>query len=449
MVTLEESEDVYDRQSRIENWDQGKIRNSKILIAGEDLLGEMVLGCLLGLGIENIFILDNNSKDRTSFLSKEKTLEQTIDTAVRINPKARIKGFKSGFSREILEYENFSPNFIIDTTNRVSSKELALEYAIEKGIGFISAYCSRKKSAVSVYSQKRENIEEILDSEKILNGDNMQGIVTSGISAGIIADEIRKSLFKVNNYEENLRSRIIYNLESSTRTSIDSNRELKTKDVYKKKVLVAGAGAIGNFAALSLALSGFGEIDILDFDTIDQTNMNRQILFYERLGKGKANVLSERIREIREIKSMPINRLLDENSEELFKDKKYDLIFGCFDNLEARYYLNEFAVKFGIPYLDGGTAAFRGSIYSYAPKKTPCIKCKKSLEPIKAKRSCARTLPSVIIPNMVIGSAMSGEAVNILSGNIENKSFVYDSSCDSRIYMEDDPGKREGCSCMN
>lgn len=443
-----------ERQLRIKNWgveQQNKIRDSKVLIIGDGILEEMILGSMLGLGVGNILFFDKKEGGK-SYLAKNNKkdrIDQILTTTKEISPFSKISGYSARFSNSLLDYEEFIPSFIIDSTNDFHSKEKSLEYAIERDINYISVYSNKRKSVLTYYDKNKNNIEEILSDFGITKEDKEQGSIISGINAGIITDELRKSLFKLESFDHLLDRKIIYNLDSKNRKSLDSDNQIDY-DFSSKKILVAGAGAIGNFVALNLALSGFRNIDIIDNDKIEPTNLNRQILYYGKEGKNKAPTLSQRIKELAEINSRAFVYKLEKSSGDFFKKNSYDLIFGCFDNLKARYYLNEFALEFKIPYIDGGTAEFIGSASVYNPTKTPCIKCKKNIEEPKTelRRSCAATpLASVIIPNIAIGSAMVGEAINLLAGEINEHAIVYDTFNRNRIFRQIELKSKQGCKC--
>ncbi|MDO8459974.1 MAG: ThiF family adenylyltransferase, partial [Nanoarchaeota archaeon] len=218
--------------------------------------------------------------------------------------------------------------------------------------------------------------------------------------------------------------------------------------VKKAKVLVAGAGAIGNYAALNLALSGFMRIDILDFDSVAYHNLSRQILLYGKVGENKAEVLSERIREISGCKSKHHNLKLSSSSRGFLEKSNYDLIMGCFDNEMARYELSNLALELEIPYIDGGVSPLSGNLSVYYPGKTACMKCKKSLKPTEVKVSCQDAPnPSVVIPNIIIGSMMAGEAHHAVSGRPLERRLVFDSEYEKRIYVTSDSVSMDDCSC--
>jgi len=445
-----------DRQNRI--WgreNQGRLYDAKVVVNGNGLLSEMVLGGLAGLGIGEVFIFDNtkNNVFQRSFLTdsgkldyRARDLKQTLG---RINPYIQIYAYKSIFSESILDYEGFRPDIIVDASNSLQSKEKVLDYLKENpDTSFISGCANHKKSLVSVLDEDKSNVDDLLCNLGEFDRQTQGGLVSS-VAGGIMADEIRKKIFQINEKDRPVENRFFYNLDSKSRIGSDCDIHRDIGDITGKKFLVAGAGSIGNYVALNLALSGFKNIDILDCDSVEDSNLNRQILFYDKIGQRKAEVLSERIKQLGKIKSKGFDCKLDKNSGSFFKANKYDLIFGCFDNVRARYLLSEFAVKFGIPYIDGGTNGTKGSAVLYIPEKTPCVKCSKGLKlEEEVKASCGDAAPSVVIPNIVIGGLMVGEAVNYLSGRDLLKSSIgYSTMEKERIFMKSVMSGERGCEC--
>lgn len=126
------------------------------------------------------------------------------------------------------------------------------------------------------------------------------------------------------------------------------------KLLKKKKVLICGVGGVGSFVAEALARSGIGHIDIVDYDVIDPSNLNRQLLSTKNnIGKIKVDVLKKRLEEISDTKVTAYNLFIDEN----FKLKKYDYVVDCIDSLNSKFELVKKCHEKGIPCLSSlGTA---------------------------------------------------------------------------------------------
>lgn len=445
----------FNRQTRIPEWgekEQKKIFNKKTLIVGESVLGEMTLAGLASFGARNLFYLDYvDYASRKSYFSHVKEsgtrLEKIVKTVSKINPHSTIYGYKGPFSRFFLNLEHFQPEIIIDATNNLESKETILDYLENnKETKLISAISNPSACAVSFYDPLKENYEDILNP-KINIIRNMQGGFTSNIATGLIIEEFRKNIFNLNKNDKNTEETIYYSLKSSKRNS--PKDDFKLKKYYKNgNILVAGCGGIGTYVGLSLSQEGFKNISFLDMDIVEDTNLNRQILFYDNIGEKKNLSLSRKLKDNFNIKPMVFFGELNDSCGKLFEKNEYDLILGCFDNNNARFFLNNYAVKYEIPYIDGAVTYKNGEITSYIPKKTACLKCKKGLEFEEEieDNSCNNALPSVIPSNMIIGSAMVGESINYLSEKYQNIRLRYNTEKSKKIKAYPEKTKIKECN---
>ncbi len=158
------------------------------------------------------------------------------------------------------------------------------------------------------------------------------------------------------------------------------------------QILVVGAGGLGCEILKNLALSGIKNIFVIDLDTIELSNLNRQFLFRQKdIGKNKAEVASEYIKnKYSDITIKWSNKKVQELADDFFR--QFHVIIGGLDNLEARRWLNSKVhdlVEFDengnvdqstiIPYVDGGTEGFRGQCRVVIPYTTSCLECTQSL----------------------------------------------------------------------
>jgi molybdopterin/thiamine biosynthesis adenylyltransferase len=456
------SEDVFlnrfNRQIKIPGWtekEQKKIFNKRTLIVGDDLMGEMVLAGLVSFGARNLFYYDYQDKaNEKSYFSnvKEpgKRLEKIIKTVSKINPHSKIYAYHSPFTKMFINLEGFEPEIIIDATNDLESKEIILDYLdSKKETKLISGISNPYSCAVSFYNPSIGNYQDILNP-KIDVAPFLQGGFTSNIATALIIEEFRKSIFGLNKEDKNSIETIYYNINSATLNSPENDQRI---DYFSKdyKILLAGCGGIGNYAALSLIQEGFKNISFLDMDTVEDTNLNRQMFFYEDVGQKKNVSLSNKLNKVFNIRQNILSGELDDSCGELFEKNKYDLVLGCFDNANARIFLNDHSVKYGVPYIDGGTTYESGQIRTYIPGKTACIKCKRGLEieEEKTDNSCDNSLPSVISPNMIIGSIMVGEAINYFSGNFYDRRIIYNTHNKKKINSYPEKITLDKCSLGN
>ena len=159
--------------------------------------------------------------------------------------------------------------------------------------------------------------------------------------------------------------------------------ETPISNIENSKVLVIGAGGLGCEMLKNLALSGFKNIDVIDMDTIDVSNLNRQFLFREKdVGKAKATVAAEFV--MKRVPSCRINAFVGKIQD---KDEEYYMQFNIvicgLDSIEARRWIN--ATLVGMvdmenpdslkPLIDGGTEGFKGQSRVIFPTMTSCIEC--------------------------------------------------------------------------
>jgi molybdopterin/thiamine biosynthesis adenylyltransferase/rhodanese-related sulfurtransferase len=142
------------------------------------------------------------------------------------------------------------------------------------------------------------------------------------------------------------------------------------------KVLLLGAGGLGSPAALYLAAAGVGTLGIVDDDTVDLSNLQRQVIHNsERVGMPKVDSAQETIRALNpdvNVQKYPV-RLGPENIMDILPD--YDIIVDGLDNFPTRYLLNDASVRLRIPVVSAAILGFDGQLSVFAPYEGPCNRC--------------------------------------------------------------------------
>lgn len=204
----------------------------------------------------------------------------------------------------------------------------------------------------------------------------------------------------------------------------------------KSHIFIAGAGGLGSPVSLYLAVAGVGTITIADMDTVDQTNLNRQILHTDRdIGKKKAVSAEEKLAAINpDIRINAIDSRIDEGNAARLAGNA-DGIVDAMDNYPARYLLNDVAIRKGIPLFHGAIRGFYGQATTIIPKKTPCLKC------IFPKAPPGEVFPVVGATAGVIGTVQATEVLKYLlqSGNLlTGRLFIWDglAGCADEISAE-------------
>ncbi len=189
------------------------------------------------------------------------------------------------------------------------------------------------------------------------------------------------------------------------------------KKLKEAKVLVIGAGGLGSPVLMYLAAAGVGTIGVIDDDTVDHSNLQRQVIHKdESIGEPKVISAADAMAALNPYVSVrPYKRRLTEDmAEALFAD--YDLIIDGTDNFETRYLSNRVAVRLDKPLVSGALAQWEGQLSVFAPSAGgPCYECvfPKAPEPGLAS-SCAEAGVVAALPG-VIGTMMALEAIKIVS----------------------------------
>jgi sulfur-carrier protein adenylyltransferase/sulfurtransferase len=189
------------------------------------------------------------------------------------------------------------------------------------------------------------------------------------------------------------------------------------KRLKNARVLCVGAGGLGSPALMYLAAAGVGTLGIVDFDTVDESNLQRQIIHGQSdVGRPKAESAANSIREINPNVNVVIhNTALDnDNVFEIFE--QYDLIVDGTDNFATRYMVNDAAVLLGKPYVWGSIFRFDGQASVFWAEHGPCYRCLYPEPPPPGMvPSCAEGgVLGVLCAS--IGSIQVNEAIKVITG---------------------------------
>jgi sulfur-carrier protein adenylyltransferase/sulfurtransferase len=182
-------------------------------------------------------------------------------------------------------------------------------------------------------------------------------------------------------------------------------------------VLIVGAGGLGTPSATYLAAAGVGRIGIVDFDTIEKSNLQRQVLYSEDdLGKSKATVARGRLQQVNPNVRVEVHdvKLDSSNALEILRD--YDVVLDGADNFPTRYLVNDACVLLGKPDVYASIFRFEGQASVFHAKKGPCYRCLfPEPPPPGLVPSCAEGGVLGVLPG-IMGSIQAVEAIDIIVG---------------------------------
>ena len=180
----------------------------------------------------------------------------------------------------------------------------------------------------------------------------------------------------------------------------------------KAKVFIAGAGGLGSPVAIYLAAAGIGTLRIADHDTVELSNLNRQVLHWEEnIGGEKVASAAAKLKKFNPtIRVEPIVETITEaNAAGLVGDA--DVIVDALDNLTTRYLLNRTAIKKNIPFFHGAVYGFEGRAMTVIPGRSACLNC------LYHDAAVPKTKFSVIgVAPAVIGCIQATEVIKYLTG---------------------------------
>jgi adenylyltransferase/sulfurtransferase len=272
----------------------------------------------------------------------------------------------------------------------------------------------RLRSFVNVYI----NDEDIRYLEKertpVRPGDTIS--IVPSVAGGKVAVEPGLSNEEVKRYSRHL---------IMPEVGMEGQRKLKAG-----KVLCIGAGGLGSPAALYLAAAGVGTIGIVDFDEVDFSNLQRQILHgTPDVGRSKLQSAKDRLNALNPHVNVITyeTALSSKNALELFKG--YDVVLDGTDNFPTRYLVNDACVLLGIPNAYGSIFRFEGQASVFATKDGPCYRCLYPEPPPPGLvPSCAEGGVLGVLPG-VIGTIQATEAIKLIIGAGEpliGRFLIYD-----------------------
>ncbi len=287
--------------------------------------------------------------------------------------------------------------------------------ALEK---LTTKYAELRKHLYNDQNNLRNFVNVYVGDEDIRDLDGLQTELKSGneilivpsIAGGNIAAEARaeKELPTLNNDEYARYSRHLILPE----VGLEGQRKLKAA-----RVLMIGTGGLGSPSGLYLAAAGIGTLGIVDFDVVDESNLQRQIIHGTKdIGRPKIASAKDRLRDINPNTKIEAfeTRLTSENALELFKD--FDVIVDGTDNFPTRYLVNDASVLTGKPNVYGSIFRFEGQASVFWAEKGACYRCLYPEPPPPGLvPSCAEGGVLGVLPG-IVGTIQANEVIKVILG---------------------------------
>ncbi len=222
-------------------------------------------------------------------------------------------------------------------------------------------------------------------------------------------------------------------------------------ELLESRVLLVGAGGLGSPAALYLAAAGVGTLGIVDDDTVDASNLQRQVLHtVGRVGVPKVDSAAESILDLNPDIKVEGHRERLNAANALRIMSGYDLVVDGGDNFPTRYLINDASLHLGIPVVHGSIFRFEGQVSVFSPYEGPCYRCLHAEPPPpELAPSCAEAGVLGVLPG-VVGSIQAMEAIKLILGIGEpliGKVLVYDALEEDLLTMS--VSRRPDCAACS
>lgn len=211
----------------------------------------------------------------------------------------------------------------------------------------------------------------------------------------------------------------IPNLKKDRLATFDFISWWERDKVQSARVMVVGAGALGNEVLKNLALMGVGNLFIVDFDTIEAANLSRSVLFRaEDNGQKKAAVAARRVKELNPDVHVQYFHGDVNTALGLGIFRRMDAIIGCLDNREARLSINRFAYRLNKSWVDGAIQELFGLVRVFVPGKGACYECTLT-EQARREMSLRYSCPLLARQNILLGKVPTTPTISGIVGGMQ------------------------------
>lgn len=422
-VISSKEKEMYARQALLKGWNQQVLKKARVLLAGAGMVGRELAKDLALIGIGHLTLVDPRRVGANAparFLlppvpgpaSKAGTVKEQL---AHLNPFMTVDVVDSTIEELPLKTLK-DHDIVVACMNAFKSRVYAHEACKRLGVPYAEGTVLGMEGFVQAWVPGDPGVDDDPGMFETAYADEMEPAAGSSnpavasIIAGVLGQEIIKIAFKVKGGD-------IGDVQVPRYIHYDGRTGLFDPNVDRKDLLlvrgrspgldsallagttvfIAGVGALGCEIAKDLALAGVGKLVLVDLDTIETSNLSRQLLFrMGDIGKPKAEVAALRVKELNpsmeveyhftKIQSLPLDLY-----------EKCDVIIAALDNVQARFDLNVIARRVKRPMIEGGTVGFEGHVQVVVPagarflEETACYRCVVPVPPPDQKLIAACT----------------------------------------------------------
>jgi molybdopterin/thiamine biosynthesis adenylyltransferase len=408
----------YARQEMIEGWDQGRLTRTTLLVVGAGHLARLTSLLATAMGFGRVALLADGrvaEGDRRFLLTdapEGSSLARTWAEALRhVNPEVEVV-----HAHDVPCERSFDrlpgPDVVVEASHDPGWKARALQLAEARKADFIAAAAGPQ---VGLY-QVGPPLPQELGRFQGVREDPLVGLVL----AALVVEEARRLCLPLGPDDRPAEGPVLVSPEALHRRAggpFADNGGRSSAEAFK--MTLVGAGALGTWAGVGIGLSARtpAHLTIYDPDSVEATNLNRQVLFSDALHEPKAIALAGRLSAMfPEIRAEGRAQAVTEGN--LADACGADLVLCGPDTFGARALLHRGALAFQTPLVNGGTSAFGADVAAYVPGCSPCLECSLRVATVaeavrgeEERAHCAGAAEaSVVTSSALAGALMAYEA---------------------------------------
>ncbi|MCL6621507.1 MAG: ThiF family adenylyltransferase [Syntrophobacterales bacterium] len=390
-----------DRQLRIPGWRQELLSQARVGVVGEaDLLTALVVAGAAALGLNRLTVLAPGLEPRL------------LEAARRLNPDFSLAHLEGWCTHPAMARIFAGCQVLVDLSRYGLATKILMEEGRRTGMPLVRALVTGPERALEgrfltcLPGRETQELAAVLPDFSFPRP-APEDAALALVLAGLVLEEVK--------------NRLMSRRPPAPLAALPAGHPAPGAE---GPLLIIGAGALGNVVALGLVWSGLNRLVVMDPDTIETTNLNRQILFYEAVGERKALTLAKRLQELYGARA--------EGRVESFTEATdltpYAAVFDCVDNFETRVLLSEACRAQGKILVSGGAGVEAGQVVVYHPAEggpTPAellgleaiVSGRAQEEARRTREACVyQPDPAVIMTNLIIGGLMVRAGRQALAG---------------------------------